>query len=1697
MTRPTSLPAVAAATALLLSLSCGVSDSRAPQSEEGIVAKTEAISLETAALAQWAPLVTLPIVPVSAANLPDGKVLLWSAENRFSFGSNLGRTYTVLFDPATNTATERLVSETGHDMFCPGTANLADGRVLVNGGLSSGATSIFNPTTGAWTTADTMNIPRAYQGTTPLADGSVFTLGGSWAGGVGNKHGEVWTEAAGWRLLSGVRIDPFLSIDTTRNFGMDSHLWLLPAGNGRVFHAGPGFTMHWVDTNGAGSVLPIGPRGDDQFSINGSAVMFDIGKVLKVGGAPGYDGVTSNANSYVIELGADVTVRKLQPMTYRRAFHNAVVLPNGQVVVIGGATVAVGFSDNNSVLAPELFDPLTETFATLPPMIKPRNYHSVALLLPDGRVLSGGGGLCGNGCAANHPDLQILSPPYLFNADGTPATRPVIQTAPTEAVHGAVMAVTTDSPVSSFALVRSSSTTHALNNDQRRLPVSFHATGPGSYGVQVPTNPGWALPGLYMLFAMNAEGVPSLATTLRIGSASPISLASPPDQETLLGTTIDLTLVASSSTSAPLSFGVTGLPAGLTLDTATGVIAGAPTTAGRGLVEVSASDGEQTVSTQFVWEVTAPENEAPTLTPPAPALALVGAAATLFLDASDPDGDPLTYAAVGLPPGLSLNPGTGGISGTATLVGTYSVSASVSDGRGGSDSATFAWVVGTMPLPTVSPIIAPLATTGGAADYTASASGSGALEYQWSFGDGSPSVGFGSSPSVSHNFPGPGAYTVTLTVRNTDGNSTSTEFIQGVAGGILSGRPKASSNLAEELRAGLGARVWSVNIDNDSVSVFDRGTLAKLAEIPVGKQPRSVAIGPDGRVWVTNKGSSSLSIINPATLAVAQTVSLPLASQPFGVVVGADGFAYVALEASGILLKLNSAGVTVASGVVGPNPRHLALTAAGDRLLVSRFITPPQPGEHSATVETSVAGVKQGAQVLVVNPASLATTRTVVLEHSEKPDTTVSGRGVPNYLGAPAISPDGQSAWVPSKQDNIQRGALRDSQNLDFQNTVRAISSRIHLATEAEDIGARVDHDNSGVASAAAFHPSGVYLFVSLETSRQVAVVDAFGKRELFRVEAGLAPQAVAVSGDGHTLYVHNVLGRSVNAYDLSPLINEGSRSLPLLAQLSSVAVEKLSPEVLRGKQHFYDARDTRLSRDAYLSCASCHNDGGQDGRVWDFTGMGEGLRNTVSLRGRRGAQGRLHWTGNFDEVQDFEGQIRGLAQGTGLMADVEFNAGTRSQPLGEPKAGVSADLDALASYLASLSVADSSPFRMPTGVMTAEASAGRTLFATQCITCHGGADFTDSAALAVRNVGTLRASSGQRLGAALTGLDTPTLRGSWATAPYLHDGSAATLEAAVLAHSNLNLTALDRANVSAFVTQLGSEEPAAVAIGGGITGAYFANNSLAGTALLMRNEAVNFNWYGASPAAGLPSDNFSVRWTGQVLVRISGAYRFVVNADDGVRLWVNGGLLIDNWVVHPLTTDTSALITLTAGQSYDIRLEYRDLSGGATVQLRWQRPGMLTSRPIPIDQLFPMGAGLQAQYFANPTLTGAAALTRYEAPYFNWGNAAPAPGLPADNFSARWTGMLAVPATGSYRFQTNSDDGVRLWVNGSLVIDNFTAHAPTLNTSELISLVAGTRYDIKLEYNEFGGGAVMQLNWLVPGSSAHVAVPLGQLYGN
>ena len=242
-----------------------------------------------------------------------------------------------------------------------------------------------------------------------------------------------------------------------------------------------------------------------------------------------------------------------------------------------------------------------------------------------------------------------------------------------------------------------------------------------------------------------------------------------------------------------------------------------------------------------------------------------------------------------------------------------------------------------------------------------------------------------------------------------------------------------------------------------------------------------------------------------------------------------------------------------------------------------------------------------------------------------------------------------------------------------------------------------------------------------------------------------------------------------------------------------------------RGKELFHDARDPRLARDRYMSCASCHSEGYGDGRVWDMSSLGEGLRKTISLQGHGGKKARLHWSGNFDEVQDFEQQIRALGGGSGLMPIGSFELNGRSLPLGTPKAGQSDDLDALAAYVNSLNRYAPSPYRNSDRSLTASAKAGESLFASKgCSTCHSNADLGGDG-LTRHDIGTLKPASGKVQGEALTGLVAPGLRDAWYTAPYLHDGSAETLEAAIQAHNTNTFTAAELSSLAAYIRQLGN----------------------------------------------------------------------------------------------------------------------------------------------------------------------------------------------------------------------------------------------------------------------------------------------------
>ncbi|MGL4400168.1 MAG: putative Ig domain-containing protein [Luteolibacter sp.] len=1572
----------------------------------------------------WSPIIAwTPHIPVTASVLPNGKLLTFASNQRTTFPSGPEFTYAAVWDPATGQFTE--VNNTRHDMFCGGTALLPDGRLVVNGGrATTRLSSIFDWRANQWNALPNMNDPRWYNTSVALPDGGVFTVSGSG----GSNTAELWNEATGWRRLSGIGWGAVTSQPGYINIW---HPFLMLAPGGNLFHFGPTDQMNWVTTSGTGSLTPSGNNvPGTHYPKEGAWAMYNEGRILVAGGGAnttsGSDSTTgtSSTASYKVDLrGSTPVVSSLSPMALARQFHNPVVLPNGEVMVIGG-NGGRKFSDSASVLTPEIWNPETETWRTTANHAVPRNYHSVALLLPDGRVWSGGGGLGGN--AADHRDAEIFTPPMLYNASGTLASRPVISSMPSKVGVGTNFTVNATSGLSRFTMIRVSAATHSMNTDQRFLEASFTETSPGIYQINARRNANVLLPGYWMLFGLDSSGVHSVSRIFQVDPVFSVVLASPGNQTGYVGEAATVALAANAPAGASLAFSATGLPAGLSIHPSTGAITGTPSVVGTFNITVSATDTITTASQSFTWTLapasrshkfasfpsatgislngnaavassrlrltpaTANQNGSAWLTQPFPVrgntsfssrwvfrqsgaadggdgftfvvqgnsatalgtgggslgyggmafslaiefdastgtndpnanhvavltngavtthlathtpsfdledgtdhtawveydgttntlrvylsqtvtqtrpgtpvislnsvdlAALVGQQAwfgftaatggtvnaheilswdmdmdanklpslstppvilnpgpltsvtgtpvSRQISASDPENDPLTFSASNLPPGLSISPG-GLISGTPTALGSRNVTVSTSDGGTPAVSVTFPWTVNA-PFE-LAPLAGGAVGTGAAGSFSVSFTGGSNVRFKWNFGDSSPETAFSISPTTSHSFASPGRYLVTLTATDDTGRTLTTSFYQGISAPPTSRMAAASTPITVERRSTGNHRVWVVNPDANTVAVLDAVTRAKLAEIPVAASPRTVAVAPDGRIWVAGAKGAAVSIIHPATLAVVQTLPMPRGSRPFGIAFDPAGTAaWLTLEATGRLRKLHpGTGALLAETPVGSDPRHLSVSHDGARVFVSRFITPLMPGEQTATIDTT----GRGGEIVVINGITSTIDRTIVLRHSEAPDTSLSSRGIPNYLGAPVITPDGLSAWIPSKQDNIKRGILRDGQPLTHDSAVRPIASRVNLSTLAEDYPARIDFNDAGTPTAVCHDPAGIYTFVALEGSRAVAVVDTWNHVEITRFDAGRAPQGLILSADGKTLFVQNFMDRSVTVHDVSGILSGGVNSPPLLATLSTVASETLTAQVLTGKRHFYDTRDNRLALQEYISCASCHADAGQDGRVWDFTGFGEGLRNTITLHGQA-EQGAYHWSGNFDEIQDFEGQIRDFAGGTGLIA-----SGNPHPTLGTPNGGRSGDLDALAAYLDSLTETEASPARQDAQTLPPSAAAGREVFlSANCASCHSGPEFTNSAPGVFRDVGTRKPSSGTRLGSAFTGFDVPTLRGLWATAPYLHDGSAPTLTAAISAHSEVVLTNNQLADLQSYLLNIDEEIRTAPAI--------------------------------------------------------------------------------------------------------------------------------------------------------------------------------------------------------------------------------------------------------------------------------------------
>ena len=397
---------------------------------------------------------------------------------------------------------------------------MENGDMMITGGANSDKTTIYSYRNNQWTSGPTMQITRGYHSMTMLSDGRIFTIGGSWHGGIGGKDGEMFNpETNSWELMPGVSVDPLLTNDSGGVYRSDNHMWMFqsPVDN-MIFHAGPSRQMNFIDASGGGSIIPSAVReGTDR--MNGNALILDIGIVFVTGGAPNYDVGDGTKNAFEIDINDpnDVKVTQVGSMKNQRVLSNSVVLPGGEVLVVGGQTTTLLFSDDNAVMKAEIYNPNTKQFTELPEEMRvPRTYHSTAILMNDGRVMVAGGGLCG-GCAATHNDFEILVPPYLFSPNGNLATRPRIISSPATTTAGATLSVRMSDPADyTFELIRTSAVTHAVNNDQRRIPLTVTSKSGSLSEVKIPNNPNVALLGTYYLFAISTGGVPSVAESLQI-----------------------------------------------------------------------------------------------------------------------------------------------------------------------------------------------------------------------------------------------------------------------------------------------------------------------------------------------------------------------------------------------------------------------------------------------------------------------------------------------------------------------------------------------------------------------------------------------------------------------------------------------------------------------------------------------------------------------------------------------------------------------------------------------------------------------------------------------------------------------------------------------------------------------------------------------------------------------------------------------------------------------------------------------------------------------------------------------------------------------------------------------------------------------------------------------------------------------------
>jgi concanavalin A-like lectin/glucanase superfamily protein/galactose oxidase-like protein/Big-like domain-containing protein/purple acid phosphatase-like protein/Kelch motif protein len=508
-------------------------------------------------LGQWSAVMSWPLVAVHAAVVPTGDVVMWDAWELPDTPS--GR----IWNPATQTFTSVPVPMSA--LFCAGQTFLSDGRAMVIGGhhgadIGIPDTTAFDPVTSTWSALAPMHYSRWYPTAVALNDGRMLALGGEISPNVFADVPEVYDPVANsWTALSSatMSLDQYPSAFLTAN----GNVFVVADANlqSRTLDVA---TQNWTVLASSASVS------------SGTNAMYRPGRIIATGG-----GDPVIRGTAVIDLNQPTpTWRQTSPMAYPRVQHNLVLLPNGKVLAVGGANVS-SLTATTGQLPAEMWDPASETWTTMASMHDLRLYHSVALLLPDGRVLAAGGGRVSP--ANDYLTAEIYSPPYLFQG-----ARPTIASAPGSITYNTTMNVQTPDAanIASVSFIRLPSVTHTHNMSSRFVDLTFTRKS-GSLDVTSPVNANVAPPGYYMLFLVNSSGVPSVATMVKLGGTTPVdtqppsvSMTVPSNGDTLFDTVnvsanasdnVGVTSVQFLLDDNPLATALTSAPYTMTWDTTT------------------------------------------------------------------------------------------------------------------------------------------------------------------------------------------------------------------------------------------------------------------------------------------------------------------------------------------------------------------------------------------------------------------------------------------------------------------------------------------------------------------------------------------------------------------------------------------------------------------------------------------------------------------------------------------------------------------------------------------------------------------------------------------------------------------------------------------------------------------------------------------------------------------------------------------------------------------------------------------------------------------------------------------------------------------------------------------------------------------------------------------------------------------------